>query len=1238
MRSSETSKGGDSPSARSSTASSSGGSNTKQRKKKVHISSLDIEPRPLSSSGHDDSMREVIVEPIFLSGMSREGKKVGDAGPPLYFSSLGLYCREDQTKELRKRWETSKTSRQLVLISGAAGSGKSSLVQHFQTHVLANKKNDEDYGTSTTTVPSCIADDGGAEVDAPSSGGGPPRGVLRKPEAPSFFAIGKFDQQQRDEPYAGIATACNELCHGILGEFQFAARKTNTDQFQMMQAKLLEAVGSYSDVLTTVVPKLQLLLDYEKEDDASSSTILRLSSLPAGTSARVGSGGATTKTTSGGDDRSSSRLRPSPSNQVGYLDSKYLFTRAFLSFIRFVVGCFGSLVLALDDLQWADHSSLDLIKAIMSDTKNPSILVIGIYRNEGNKESNSLSNFVRDIESFSEIDAGRTFGDASSSSSSEASKLSYCQIEVGNLDVQHICQLLEDLLKMGKSKVESLAQCIHRKTLGNSFFVKQFIGLLHAQGLLVYTSSSRSGPRGQEEDQSGWCWDVDAINIKTSATANVGDLMASKLKSMSLGVRSLIPLVASLGSVFSRSFLQLVFERFAILVDVDEDSEGIFGPEDFLKECEEDGLICSLVGDLYCWEHDKIQEAALLLVERSRRNPLQFELGNVLLTRLTATELDQHIFIVANLIGDSVWLSVDDPRRIEAAQVLLRAGKKAAKISSFELASHYLRRGIDLLPLESWEEHRRIKLELFSSAAEAELCLGHFDKMHEFCDEILAGDLPLLDTRRAYTALLGSYRAQGKFGIARLLCTEVLANLDFHIPRRGSARAKLETISSIVRLKLTSTKRFMKRLEGAGAIEDEKMKWREELMDDLSFAVAQDCPDMAPLILMKGVQSMMANGASDYSAITLYTVGYLHAMFADYKTAKVYAEKALSLLSSLDYGSSRKIESRCLLVIHLFLLPWQLDLEVCREGLFRGYQAGINFGDTENAGWCIYSHLENAFHSGVTNIGTIANECRIYSTQMKELKQDKISGFIWLIWKIVQNLGDDGKEEPKLLQNSSVEDERCMVFYSDFQQDAHFQINRKRLDLHESFWLGEFERFLDIVDTVGFDRGVYEKAYHSVSPGIPTMHFHLSLVGFICSKDPNLRKKMRKISQSLRHKFRRQIKVYVKKGNPNVVHYDLLLDAETAALKKGNKMVATRYFEEAILQAREGGFRHDEALFYERFAQYLMGFSSSPEDEQDAKAMMEHAIQLYEKHGMQARAKSLALTYAAKLVPSNPSP
>ena len=128
----------------------------------------------------------------------------------------------------------------------------------------------------------------------------------------------------------------------------------------------------------------------------------------------------------------------------------------FVRFITAIASLNSPLVIAIDDLQWVDLASLDLIKTLVkSSIKN--LMLIGLYRdNEVNNEYN-LAHFFNEVE---------TMG------------ISTTEIQLYNMDHEIVNDYLADALSISPLHSYPLTAFLHTKTGGNPFFLKQMINSL----------------------------------------------------------------------------------------------------------------------------------------------------------------------------------------------------------------------------------------------------------------------------------------------------------------------------------------------------------------------------------------------------------------------------------------------------------------------------------------------------------------------------------------------------------------------------------------------------------------------------------------------------------------------------------------------------------------------------------------------------------------------------------------
>ena len=260
----------------------------------------------------------------------------------------------------------------------------------------------------------------------------PPRGL---------FASGKFDQYKRDIPYATLAQAFQSLIRLLLSKSEA--------ELQNWRDTLREALGPNGQLIVDLVPELKLIIGEQP-----------------------------------------------PVPELPPQDAQRRFQLVFRRFIGVFARREHPLALFLDDLQWLDAATFDLLEDLLTRPDVHHLMLIGAYRDN---EVNSAHPLMRKLEAIRQGGA------------------IVHEIVLAPLAREDLGRLIADALHCEPERVAPLAQLVQEKTAGNPFFAIQFISALGEEALLTFDYSNGI-----------WSWDLNRIHAK-GYTDNVVDLMVEKL-------------------------------------------------------------------------------------------------------------------------------------------------------------------------------------------------------------------------------------------------------------------------------------------------------------------------------------------------------------------------------------------------------------------------------------------------------------------------------------------------------------------------------------------------------------------------------------------------------------------------------------------------------------------------------------------------------------------------------------
>ena len=442
----------------------------------------------------------------------------------------------------------------------------------------------------------------------------PPRGL---------FASGKFDQYKRDIPYSTLAQAFQSLVRPLLG--------TSDNELRAWRRVFMEALGPNGRLMFDLVPELKLII---------------------------------------GDQPPVPELPPQ--------DLQRRFQLVFRRFIKVFARPEQPLALFLDDLQWLDTATLDLLKELLTGSELQYLMLIGAYRENEVDAAHPLRQQLQAIE----VAGGKV-----------------AEVTLTPLSWEELGQLIAETLRCELDRAASLAQLVQEKTGGNPFFAIQFISSLAEEGMLIFDHNAMC-----------WSWDLDRIHAK-AYTDNVVDFMVGRLARLPPDTQNALQLLACLGN--SAEVIKL-----SIALGWSEDQVHAA-----LRPAVHQELVERPAG-AYRFAHDRVQEAAYSLIPEELRTEAHLRIGRRLAAHIPPVEQEAAIFDVVNQLNRGVTLITSREEREHLAELNLRAGKRAKASTAYTSALTYLVVGATLLPEDSWERRHELTFELELLRAECEFLTG----------------------------------------------------------------------------------------------------------------------------------------------------------------------------------------------------------------------------------------------------------------------------------------------------------------------------------------------------------------------------------------------------------------------------------------------------------------------------------------------------------------------------------
>ncbi|KYC36074.1 guanylate cyclase [Scytonema hofmannii PCC 7110] len=1018
-----------------------------------------------------------------------------------------LYGREKEVTQLLTTFErVSQGSSEIMLVSGYSGIGKSALINEVHKPILRQR---------------------------------------------GYFISGKFDQLQRDIPYAAITLAFQNLIRQLLTESEAA--------LQTWKRELLIALNPNAQVIIDVIPELEQIIGKQPLVE-----------------------------------------------QLGATEAQNRFNLFFKRFIRVFTKKEHPLVIFLDDLQWADLASLKLIDLLITDSDSKYLLIVGAYRDNEVDATHPLMQTLEQIEK-------------------EAARIN--NILLQPLGIEYINQLIADTLNCSIEKSKYLAYLVTNKTQGNPFFLTQLMQSLYRKNLLSF-----------DHNQNIWHWKFEEIE-RREITDNVVDLTIDKITKLEEKSQKVLQLAACIGNQFNLEVLSVVNNKsqittarelqpaleVSLILPLSNDYKIplLWNQEEISKNTSEisDAFIPKIPKYIpYQFLHDRVQQAAYALIPEDEKKLVHLQVGRLLLKNIQEDKLEENIFATVNHLNEGYELIIDQFERDSLAKLNLQAGKKAKASTAYQTSLRYLEMGLGLLSPNSWENQYKLTLEIHEETLELLYLNTKLAQIENFSEIIIKQAKLNLDKVRAYQIKILYYYSIFQSQKAINTALEILPELGINLSTQAiDINTKIEQLQKYIKL-LLKNKRIKDIANLPAIIEPQKLSAIQILQQIISATHTTNF-SLFVWVILTLVDFCIKYGNSPQAASIYVTYGMLlcgnkRDILQGYEFGKI----SLKLLEKINNTKSKAF------VVQMYygqVWHWKeyLKDKVAQQTLLNGFQKGIDTGEYEYASYAVINYCLIKFLRG-EDLEEVTLCYKKYTNSIEKLKQEFCFYNIKIFYNLTRLLLQKNHNIPIIIGNSQQQENQYLKEWKNQNNE----------------WLLLFIYFSKTVYCYllkdycnAFNNAIKAEKYKNGTAAYlttPQHNFYSSLSFLAHYHNCNLEQQKNIIEKV--EKNQDDMKIWAGHCPANFQNKYDLVEAEKARALAENWQ-AQELYEKAIQGAKKSEFIHEEAIAYERAAEFYFSLSR----EEIGKLYLRNAYHCYSCWGAKAKVQALELEYPQFLMDIN---
>lgn len=728
-----------------------------------------------------------------------------------------------------------------------------------------------------------------------------------------IFISGKFELIQRNTPYLGWLQALQQFAQNILTQ--------DRQSIENWKHNILEKMGESAGVISSLIPEMELIIGKQT----------LMSNLSAS----------------------------EDSNRFNY---------ALRQFLKVISKSENPLVIFLDDVQWADQASLNLLKVILTEPGLGNLLIITAYRDNEVGMSHPLIQTLEETET-EWLKVNETDDSIAYSSDNHLIEKIYLQ----ELALSDIMELVKDTFKSTTKNNIEFAKILLKKTNGNAYFIHKIIESLHEEGLIKM---------GITDNGLEWDFNFDGIN-NLEISDNVINLLNKQIEKLPEANIELLKNASCLGYQFDLGTLAGL-----VGMPIKQLEKALFPaldmtyllPIDATYKYIESYESPILAKYQFKFSHDRIAQAFYLSIPEENKQQIHAQAFKMLFPIIQKhLTFEERVFDLAGHMKGAGNL-INNPELYRS--VYLLAGKKAKSSSAYTLAYDYFNLVLKENSQDWWQTNYQEQFEFFIDIIQCSYQVGLYKITEELTDILLKNAKSNSDYAKGIEVLLDAYFVQQRFVDCVNVGIKTLKKIGFKLPKNAS---KFNMILEFILTNFKTRNFNPDLLLDLPNLNNEEVLNAVRIMMLMSPSAFFSNTNLYIVIQLKITALTIKHGISSYTCQPLSNFGFLQcAITGNYEKGIAYANNVSKLLERKELS---QFKTRTKFSIYFFVEHLKTDVYTTLHYLKESFKEGIENGDSDFTPFIGNEYVQNAMLVG-EDLNDISIELRKqiqYNIQVKNL-------------------------------------------------------------------------------------------------------------------------------------------------------------------------------------------------------------------------------------------------------------